>query len=159
MKKRPFLLLEVLIALTLILVCIVPLVMRPLELYRTENELLWEMERERLADWTYSEIKEKLLKNAIPWKSLPDEKKKKIAYPLEPAELSIPGGKTKTLQRSFTLELKKEKVGLKGEIYRLLQVELTFSPRLSKKKRDFQYLTMVRKLQLEQNEKEGHSKK
>ena len=155
--KRSFLLLEVLISLSLILLCIVPLVVRPLELYRTENELLWEMEGERLADWTYSEIKETLLKNEIPWKKLPDEKKKIGTFPLPDATVSLPRGKPKTIQRIFTLELKKEKEGPKGEVYRFMRVEISFSPSLSKKKRKFVYKVMVRKLLLEQNEKEGHS--
>lgn len=158
MEKRPFLLLEVLISLALILVCIVPLVLRPLELFRSENRLLWEMERERLVDWTFSEIKEKLLKNEIPWKKLPSEKNQSVTFSLPDVTAFLPKGKQKKFHRTFSLKMKKEKEGLKGEVYRMLEVSIFFTPTLSKKEKPFVFSVMVRKLFLEENQKEGHSK-
>lgn len=146
MKKQTFLLLEVLIALSLVLLCIVPLILKPLDLFRSENNLLWEMEKERLADWTFSEIKEKLLKNEIPWNQLPTEKKKEISYTLPDQTISLPGRKQKNLKRQYTLTLKREKEGPNGEVYRLFDVKITLIPPISKDEKIYKYKVMARKL-------------
>ena len=61
MQKRPFILLEVLVALTLVALCAIALISTPIRIYRSEMRLLEEGEGELLADWTFSEIKEQLL--------------------------------------------------------------------------------------------------
>jgi hypothetical protein len=135
LKKRPFLLLEILIALMLVILCAIPLAIEPLRLYRSEMKLLAEIEGERLADWTFSEIKEKLLRNDIPWEDLPLENKAPRSYPLEPSDIHIPGRSKKQIQRSFTLTCQRQKEGLQGEIYRIFDVDIYFTPRLSHRKK------------------------
>ena len=138
-------LLEILIALILVMVCAVPLIVEPIYLYRSELKLLEEVEGERLADWTFLEIKEKLLKNEIPWKALPSHKGRSISYSLDAAPIQIPGRSKKIIKRRFTLKCQREKEGPKGEIYRIFDVKIYFDPRLSsrkmgKKKRSSDYL-------------------
>lgn len=98
--------------------------------------LLEEIEGERLAEWSFSEIKEKLLNNEIPWEKLPLKGEKTTSIPLPSMTIEIPGAKPKKIERSFSLHCHKkgEKEGLKGEIYRMLDVKIEFTPRLSQNK-------------------------
>lgn len=122
MKKNPFLLLEVLIAFTLVTLCIVPLVRQPLQLYRTELAYLEEMELERLAEWAFTEAKEILLKNEIPWAKIPHKGEVAGPFPLSPTTLNIPGCPGKIIERSFLLKGRGEKPGPNGAQYRQLGV-------------------------------------
>jgi len=145
MKKRSFLLFEILIAFLLVALCAVPLVSQPLKMFRSEIKFFEQLERERLADWTFSEIKEILLKNEIPWEKIPAKGGKTPSFSLPSAATSIPGMSPKQVNRTFTLHCKGEKEGLHDEIYRLLYVEITFSPPLSKKN-SYTFRTTVQKL-------------
>lgn len=108
----------------------------PVEIYRKEIQLLEEMEGERLAEWSFSEIKEQLLNREIPWEKLPSPTEKTASIALPEITIEIPGCRPKKIERSFTLRCKKtgEKKGLKGEIYRMLYVDIQFEPRLSQRK-------------------------
>lgn len=134
MQKRSFVLLEILIAFSLVGLCIVPLVRQPLKLYKNEVEFLEKLELERLADWTFTEIKERLLKNEIPWDELPKKKKQTTSsYPLPPAIIEIPSCKTKEITRSFVLEMRGRKKGSKNRD--ILQIGVFVY--LNKKKYEF----------------------
>lgn len=146
MKKRSFILLEILIALTLVILCAIPLIVKPIHAYRFEMQAFEEMEGERLADWTFSEIKEKMLKNEIPWDKLPSHKGTTGPFPLEPGSIHIPGRQPKKIERSFTLFGKGEKQGISGETYRMLYVKIAFDPVLSKKKKIYTYRLPVQKI-------------
>lgn len=122
MKKRSFLLIEVLIAMTLVTLCIVPLIRQPLKLYTEELGQLEEMEKQRLADWTFTEVKEFLLKNELPWEEIPERYVESSTYPLKAAHLTIPGCTPKTIKRSFFLKGEGEKTGLHGETYKIVGV-------------------------------------
>jgi len=124
MKKKPFLLLEVLLALTLVILCAVPLVRQPLKLYKNEMAYLEKMERERLADWTFTEIKEILLKNGIPWEKIPSKGIKTEALHLPSVVMEIPGCKTKVIERTFFLKGRGEKIGKENQIYRQIGVHV-----------------------------------
>lgn len=150
-KKKTFLLLEILIAILIISICLVPLIQTPMQSYRAEIRILEEMEGERLADWTFSEIKEKLFKNEISWEKLPKPGAKAGPFSLSATFIQIPGCASKKIARSFTLKCwKKERERRKGEIYHMLRVEIDFQPRLSFNK-GYTYHILVR--QLPRNEK------
>lgn len=136
--------LEILIALALVILCALPLILEPIRLYRTEMKLLEEIEGERLADWTFSEIKEKLLKNEIPWKTLPSKQGASFSYSLSPLNIQVPGRAKKSICRSFSLRCRREKEGLQGEIYRIFDVNIYFSPRLSNRKKRGEHLSDYR---------------
>lgn len=135
MKKRPFVLLEVIIALTLVALCAIPLILKPIRVYRSEMRSLEEGEGERLADWTFSEIKERLLKNEIPWEKLPALNETTPPFLMSSSTISVPGRKPKRIERAFTLYGKGEKQGIGGEIYRMIYVKIHFSPELSRRKK------------------------
>jgi len=139
--KKPFLLLEVLIALLLVSLCLIPLIRSPVENYRTEIRLLEKMEGERLANLSFAEVKEKLMKGEIPWEKLPAPGTKTASFSLPPIAIHIPGCKPKKIERSFTLRCDKkgEKEGLQGEITRMVKIGIIFTPQLSQKKKPGEY--------------------
>ncbi len=144
--KRPFALLEVLIALSLVLLCAIPLLVKPIHVYRYEMAALEEMEGERLADWTFSEIKEEMLKGKIPWEKIPKMGHETGPFPLEPGAIQVPGRELKRIERSFTLKGHGEKKGASGQIYRMIYVHLDFRPQLSMKKKSYIYRVPVQRL-------------
>lgn len=122
MKKRPFVLLEILIAFMLVAICAIPLVRQPLWFFRKEVASFELIEKERMADWTFTEIKESLLKNEIPWDKIPAKGITTAPFRLPPATLQIPNCKKTPVKRSFTLLCKGEKPGRNDEIYRSLEI-------------------------------------
>ena len=122
LKKRPFLLAEVLVAFLVATLCVVPLVRKPLLMYRDAIEQMEEMEKERLADWTFSEVKEILLKNEVPWSQIPRKSGKSLEYPLPNGKIQLPGGKAKKIRRKFILNGKREKMNPDGKDYRYLEI-------------------------------------
>lgn len=153
--KRPFLLTEVLIAILLVSICLVPLVERPIQSYISEWKLIKEMEGERLANLAFSEIKEKLFKNEIPWSKIPNPGQMTSPIPLPSTTLEFPKQNPTKIERSFVLRCKKkgQKTNSQDECYRLLQVEIFFQPKLSQKKISknkghYSYNVLVRKKEI-----------
>jgi len=134
-SKRPFLLLEVLISILIVSLCLIPFIHGPISTYRDEMKLLEEMERERLAEYSFIEVKEKLLSREIPWEKIPGKGETSFVFHLTPKFLEIPETKRKKIERSFTLRCTGEKEGEKGEVYKMLKVDLLFSPPLKKEKK------------------------
>lgn len=125
MKKHSFLLLEILIGFTLVIYCIAPIVKNSISLYRGETTRLEKLELERLADWTFSEIKEMLLKNEIPWSKLPELNETTSPFTLPEKTIHLPGSSKKTISRTFTLFGKGEKPGKNNEEYRNLYINIS----------------------------------
>lgn len=121
-RSRSFLLLEVLIALLLVTICIVPLMRLPLLHFRRQIDNLSDFEMHRISDWTFSEIKEQFLRESIPWEKLPKRGETSAQIPLSKTTLEIPSLRSKKISRSFTLNCTGEKEGLKGEIHRLYEI-------------------------------------
>lgn len=141
--------LEVLIAFLLVMICLVPLVREPLHHYRTEISSLERLETQRIADWTFTEIQEQLLKNEIPWESLPSLHESTPRKSLPAVQIQIPGSPPKEIPRFVSLYCKGEKEGLKGELYKLLYVRVYFSDN-PKEVSSARFRLMVQKLTMEQ---------
>ena len=109
MKKRTLLLIEILIAFFLVSLCAVPLVTGPLKLHKLQTLQLEKMEKERLADWTFSEIKEMFLKTEIPWEKVPKKGEKSLPIPLNDAVIQIPNLQPRKVKRHFFLKGRGEK--------------------------------------------------
>jgi hypothetical protein len=124
MKKKPFLLLEVLLAFFLIALCLVPLVKYPLQFYKTEMHELEMVELERLADLTFTEIKEKFLKGEVSWEEIPAKGELAGPFPLSHTELLIPGREKKRVNRRFYLHVKGEKEGIQKQVYKQIWIYL-----------------------------------
>lgn len=136
MKKRPALLLEVIIAISLLAMGASFLIRQPILLYRTELDHLERVECDRIAAWTYSEIREQLLKGKIRWQQIPPLKQKVKPLYMTDADLSIPPILTRKVQRNYSLETVREKQS-EGEIHRLVSVHIEIG--MGKKKRQFTY--------------------
>lgn len=124
MKKRSFLLLEVLIAISLLAIFAPWLMRLPIHHYQEQIKHFEELEKQRISDWTYSEIKEMLLKHTIAWERLPALEKPAKEFSLPNTPLHLRGLGNKNLKRSFTLKCKKEKEGTQGEIFRLYELKI-----------------------------------
>src|SRR5690242_7549712 len=73
-----YLLLEVLIALSLITLCILPFSIIPTRMLRKEARSLQRIALQHIGEQTYALIKERLHRREIPWKQLAQPKGKKI---------------------------------------------------------------------------------
>lgn len=124
MRKRTFLLLEVLMAFTLIALCAVPLMKFPIQHLQQQVEALSSFEKQRLAGWTFSEVKELLLKEAIPWKKLPGPKDPVLKQLLPDASLTTPPFPAKPVSRGFLIKCKGEKEGTHGELHRIMSITI-----------------------------------
>jgi hypothetical protein len=140
LKKRSFLLLEVLLAIALVAVFAAPLMRWPIQHYRSQMNRLEDFERRRIADWTFTEIKELLLKEAIPWDRLPS-KDETARFSLPDAKMILPKLPPRLISRSYTLKCKGEKQGLHGETFRLFRVEVYLDS-----KKNYRYRILVQRL-------------
>jgi hypothetical protein len=138
--KHSFLLLEVLLAIALVALFAAPLMRYPIRQYQAQIDRLEEFERQRIADWTFTEIKELLLSEKIAWNKLPP-KGQRISLFLPDAKMQLEPLPSRTLSRSYTLHCKGEKQGLHGEIFRLYKVEILLG-----KKKIYRYRVLVQKL-------------
>lgn len=122
--KKPFLLVEVLIAFSLVALCIVPLVRSPLQMLKNERSKLEEAEKQRLADWAFSEAKEMLLKHEIPSNQIPKMGETTGPFPLPDQKIKLPGVKEKPISCHFTLYGKGKREGPQGQDYRMIYLTI-----------------------------------
>lgn len=134
MKKRhPFLLLELLIALSLFSLCIVPLVQLPFRTLREATLYYQRLELERLTDVTLAQIEARLFQNEIPWKDLECNRKNKYLISEATVEVDVTGERKAPFKKTCFLWTARKKKGGNGEHYRLLTVEVLWTPLASKK--------------------------
>jgi hypothetical protein len=72
-RKRSFLLFELLICLALITLCLFPLITPHAKMHRADLHYLEEIQLERIADQAFSQIKVRLYENQHPWEMLLEE--------------------------------------------------------------------------------------
>jgi hypothetical protein len=123
MKKRPAALLEVLIALSLIALCAVPLIRQPIANLRGEMASLKRIEAGRIAAWTFSEIKEKLLKQEIRWSQIPPLKEEGPVVFLPKSRVQLEPLTCGEIERSYSFYTIEEKHA-EDKIYRLIAVHV-----------------------------------
>lgn len=122
--QRSFLLWEVLIALTLLLLCAYPLSRMPIAQYMAEMRSLESVERQRMADWTFSEVVEQLYSNTLSWSHIPNKEKGGswvISLPAKPITLL---SKTKQITRSARLRCMQEKIDPVAGDLRLIEIAI-----------------------------------
>jgi hypothetical protein len=142
-KKNNFLLLEILIAISLISICSIPLSRIPLSFLRNELKTLETIECERIAENTFCEISQNLLKEKQPWNKIVNEQKKANLIKLKPLELCIDNFYTKEVKRYCKL-WKKEKTTPTGT-YRLIKIRIFLFPKGWKKPIKYFYLFPMKK--------------
>lgn len=141
-QKKPFILLELLIAVSLVVSSALPLIYSPFAAMRTEANAIAMFELQRHAENGFAHIKQQLYCNDIPWKHLTYSKKEAPVLRQEIIQLdSLKQLSFIQKTRIYTLASKK---GTDGEAYRLIAVEITFEP--EQKKRAFEKKTYLNKI-------------
>jgi hypothetical protein len=114
--KRPILLVEVLIALSLVALIGTPLLTQPLVFYKKQVESLLYSVGERLADEAFLEVKERLYKRQIPWASLPSKGAPPLILSLQPREVFFPNLLTRSLACQAEISYYRSKETRNGEV-------------------------------------------
>lgn len=122
-RKRPFLLLELLIALTLFLFCAPFFIKDPLLLLNKEISSLEKMELQRMAENSFACIMGKLQAQEIDWKSF-SEPKSKTAYIEMPEQVTVLSSKYKEKYKIWKIAEKEEL----PKTFRRVGIEIVFSP-------------------------------
>ncbi len=125
-KKLPFLLLELLIALTLVSFFALPLIRTPLETLHQETACLIRMQLELESDLVLAEIRTRLYQNTIPWDKLNNGEPYKEESNSTLVEL--PGVFKQPFKQEILLTAGREKKGVQGELYRLINIIISFTP-------------------------------
>jgi len=108
MKKHYFILLEILIALTLIVLLSIPLIRNPIYFYKKELCNLKEIELKNIENESFNMVKEMLFKNEVPLKKLIFEKKSETEFlPLPSQKFFIPGFTDKEIPIFYRITLQK----------------------------------------------------
>jgi hypothetical protein len=125
--------LELMIALILLAMCILPLGRLPFTIAREEFNSAYRMQAQRLADLAFAEVKEKRHRQEIPWKDIARTREDGATVFNEDVDVSFdPLGK-----RTFLLTGTLHSVGKKGqnsEEYRLATVRIKVEPKLKQSK-------------------------
>lgn len=137
-RKKPFILLELLLAMALLSLFGTLVLQAPLLLFRREYEVVDQSELERIAEQTFAALQTELHQEKIPWDVIALNKKPNAKEPFrkDAVRCNLSG---RTYQRSVYIWTKRKKEGLDGLEHRLLSIAISFSP--AKKKRGFKKIT------------------
>lgn len=147
-KRRHFLLLEVIIAMALIALCIIPLITPFYEISKSQNRLNTKMQIDHSINQVYIHILEKLYDNKISWKSLSE--KEKISF----SEDLLKNIENKENLKNGFIQFFTEKKTINktsGWQKYLMRLEITIPKKNNSKPLKFQYLIPIfRKIAPEQ---------
>ena len=144
MKKKPYLLLETLIAIALLALCAVPILETPFRLFQKELSLLEDIELERLADIVFSEAYAKLCQRQWNWIELSEASSQKpLTFEFPKQEIYINKNKPLVLKPKYRAKIYCKK---KNDASLLLSVNIRFWKTSAKKSpQKYQYLLWVQK--------------
>lgn len=123
-NKQAFVLLELLIALSLFCLCIVPLAQLPFSALQSEIKSCQRMKLQRLADLTFAEVQAELFQRSIPWEKIDCPRERKTQLLNDTLTVSLKGLGSKQFARRCSLWTSRRKTGKNGEQYRLVTLEL-----------------------------------
>ncbi|NGX63189.1 MAG: hypothetical protein KR126chlam6_00596 [Candidatus Anoxychlamydiales bacterium] len=143
-NKRSFLLIEILIAISLISLLIVPLIQNPIYFFKSQIKSLEKLECERIADLTFLDLKISLYKNQIDLSNLATSKKDTSYTNLEPSKLI--SFNDKQIDRSYKIYNKSfDKKTSDNKTYKLLTIRVFLKPSDQKEKYEYEYKMMYKK--------------
>lgn len=125
-KKHPFILLELLIAIGLVTFTTLPFVHYPFLSLKKETQSLLRMELERAIEVAFFEIKADLYQNLISWETLAKRGKPSVPDIQKKITLSLPGGLQKTYTEEVFFSLSKQKKGAGDQELFLVHVNAHF---------------------------------
>lgn len=126
-RQYSFLMLELMIALFLVGTFALPLAQFPMRAMREEFKSAHRMQAQRLADLSFSDFKESLHREEIPWKDLTSPKSKKTKLPSKEMVVSFDSLR----EKKFLLEKTIHSVGKKtkeGDEHRLVTFRVKITP-------------------------------
>lgn len=141
-KKNSYLLLETIIALFLITICLLPIAQNPIFFLKSQIISLEKMDLERIADLSFSEIKEKLYKNEIPFDEIIKNEEKSKLYNLKDEYILLDKFPQKQVLRNFKICQVKDKKGPGGAKYKLCRVNV-FLEMPKKQKQEYIYSLFI----------------
>ncbi len=122
-KKQLFVLLELLIALSLFALCILPLVQLPLNALKVEIKSYQQLQLQRASELICLETEVQLFQQKISWKALACNSQEKYLLRDEILTIDLPGWGDKKFQNRCFLWTARKKKGKNGEEHRLLTLE------------------------------------
>ncbi len=123
-KKHTFLLLELLIAMSLLCICILPLVQLPFNALSTEIKSYQRLQLKRLADITFADVQAQLFQNAISWEELSSTRSEKTQLKQDILTVKLEGIGKREFERTCSIWTSRRKAGKNLEQYRLLTLEI-----------------------------------
>ena len=144
--RRPYLLLEVIIALSLAALCAIPLLAPHYALVKREAALLEQVQLERVAEESLAEIKQRLYAHKIYWWDRRSDAERQVI--LDPVALPTLRGGRAIFERIATVTLTQDGQTTRGSSeQRLLQVSIELKRAGSSK--TFTYLIYAERLRKE----------
>lgn len=136
-RKRPFQLLEVLVAMALLLVCVVPILQSQVALYQNERAAIADHQVEEIAKFAASDLLLRLFRREIPWEEVTSGE----SYPLATffdGETFAPELPQIPYEGSYAFSIENDK-----ERATYLACTMTFTPTAGGKPRLFTFRTCV----------------
>jgi hypothetical protein len=122
-KKRSFLLLEVLIAFSLMGLVATYFVTQGGKQYLAKVEGLKQIEADRIAAWTFTEIYDQFAKGELRWEQIPPLRQKSARFSLPAVSVRLSPFQF-FIKRSFTLETLRQKEQKEGGLVKFVSVHL-----------------------------------
>ncbi|MBI3237119.1 MAG: hypothetical protein HYZ48_05430 [Chlamydiales bacterium] len=125
-KKHPFLLLELLIALSLFSMCLFPLIKIPFESLSHEVKSCQRMALQRMADLCFAEIEMDLFQQKIPWEDLDCSYKERTELEKKTISLPLKGLGAKKFEKTVSIFSSRRHTEEDGIENRLVCIRLEF---------------------------------
>ncbi|MFA6119498.1 MAG: hypothetical protein WCT85_03230 [Parachlamydiales bacterium] len=138
-KKRSFLLIEILVAFSIIALISIPLIRNPICFCQTQIRSLEKLECERIAELSFLDIKVKLLKNEI--SSIP--KNVKDAQVQYLPSYFLDSFRNQEIKRTFIVYSKKEKF-YNDETFKFVHIKIFLKPANQKDFFTYKYKTIYK---------------
>lgn len=145
MRRKTYLLFELLIAASLLALCAVPLIRNPMHMAREEVAAFERIELERVSELAFAKVLEKLYSNEIPWEAFQHQTLPEVPSIVEKVSLELPGIVKRSFDKKIYLWTRAQKEGPENEDVRLVGIKITFAPigKPKDKTRSFTYRVLL----------------
>ena len=132
-KKKSFILLEILLAVSLLAMCSIPLMTNPMHFYKNEMIELEKTAMLNIEKEALFEIKQKLFKNEIPWDDFSPKNRKDVPIKnLPPKHLVVKGFKNKEVPIYYRIWTKKDKPCFNNIDCKYLNIQIAIDTTIKK---------------------------
>jgi hypothetical protein len=146
MRRKAYLLLELLIACSLLALCAVPLIRNPMQNARGERLSFEKIELQRLSEVAFARVFEKFHKNEIPWEAFSSKTLPERPYLKDQVQIDLPGISQSHFERKIYLWTPAQKEGPANEEIRNVKIKISFTnSNNSRKAFSFSYRLLLEK--------------